>query len=293
MKIIPVDNERQLITEKELEGSDGTYLHFTDGSSVDLVQNVVVNKGTGSLYFKHLPLWPSQDELSQKHYPAGTIKNISISGGYNNIIIKKSDELGQDIICFGYDDFINETDVQYSSETLYVSTPKNKKNVIVGETWINGRRQPQPVDTDFGYLIICADYLKNLQIECQGQGTMIVEPDVDSLFVNIKSASSIDCIQVREAQIKISGSGKIHIAKATHSATINISGSGSVVIQDGNLDYADLSLTGSGDILNAATTKKARIKASGSGSIVAAHISEESIEQVSGSGTVTVLQRGA
>ncbi len=87
-----------------------------------------------------------------------------------------------------------------------------------------------------------------LSLAVSGSGTVVANGQVDSLTADISGAGGINAEKLRAANLQavISGSGSVS-ATATNSATVDLSGSGDVVIA-GNPKQRKIDRSGSGEV---------------------------------------------
>ena len=104
-----------------------------------------------------------------------------------------------------------------------------------------------------------------------GSGRMTVQEEFDPLF----------------ATLRVSGSGKIRMNEInSEELEARISGSGSIEVEGGNVDIERINISGSGDVyLQPVVAKRASTQTSGSGNI-RLHVTDELDVRISGSGDV-------
>jgi hypothetical protein len=145
--------------------------------------------------------------------------------------------------------------------------------------------------------ILTMEYIEGIRVDNyfvtgNGTGEIYSELPLQTLRTEIKGSSSLDLIQVSQADIKITGSGSVSIENLCGNLSGTISGSGNITILDGNAEEVDVSVSGSGDLVAGITAKIARLSLSGSGTIIVAHVLDESIEQKTGSGILKIIKKG-
>jgi len=97
---------------------------------------------------------------------------------------------------------------------------------------------------------------------------------------------------VEEAEVQISGSGDVKIGTLLNDSEFKISGSGKVIIQNGNINKIFANVSGSGDVGAMISVNEAYLDLTGSGSIVIDQVMKFSREKRGGSGSIKVLRRG-
>lgn len=294
MKKVFSNQEILILSDKEFTRNDGGILIFADGSYVDIYSRKIVNKGSGKIIIKDLPLWPSMADIIRNQQTYKEIRHLIVHGGMNNIVIVPNDSDDCIVSLGGSEDFVNNSFIEQHEDHLYIETPRSNSNVHinVSSIWVNGRRVPPKLDDDFGYIEIKAQNLQSLFVTGNGTGEIYSELPLQTLRTEIKGSSSLDLIQVSQADIKITGSGSVSIENLCGNLSGTISGSGNITILDGNAEEVDVSVSGSGDLVAGITAKIARLSLSGSGTIIVAHVLDESIEQKTGSGILKIIKKG-
>lgn len=283
-----------VLSNKEIAENNGRFLTFVDGSSVDIITRTVTNRGSGEVIIKDLPLWPPMTDILKKQLTFDTIKHLSVSGGMNNIIILPSEEADCLASIGGADDFVQNSSIYQQGDNLYIETPESKSNVHinVGSIWVNGKRLPPRLEEDFGYIEIKCNSLYSLYVNGSGSGNIFSQVPIKNLKAKIKGSTSIDAIQLENADLNISGSGSLITDELNGVLYGRVSGSGSIDILTGVIDNADVAISGSGDLTIGALVKIATLSHSGSGNMMIAHVLDEYTAQGSGSGSIRVLKTG-
>ena len=283
-----------VLSNKEIAENNGRFLTFADGSSVDIITRTVTNRGSGEVIIKDLPLWPPMTDILKKQLTFDTIKHLSVSGDMNNIIILPSEEADCLVSIGGADDFVQNSSIYQQGDNLYIETPESKSNVHinVGSIWVNGKRLPPRLEEDFGYIEIKCNSLYSLYVNGSGSGDIFSQVPIKNLKAKIKGSTSIDAIQLENADLNISGSGSLITYELKGALYGRISGSGSIDILTGVIDNADVAISGSGDLTIGALVKIATLSHSGSGNMMIAHVLDEYTAQGSGSGSIRVLKTG-
>lgn len=283
-----------VLSNKEIAENNGRFLTFADGSSVNIITRTVTNRGSGEVIIKDLPLWPPMTDILKKQLTFDTIKHLSVSGDMNNIIILPSEEADCLVSIGGADDFVQNSSIYQQGDNLYIETPESKSNVHinVGSIWVNGKRLPPRLEEDFGYIEIKCNSLYSLYVNGSGSGNIFSQVPIKNLKAKIKGSTSIDAIQLENADINISGSGSLITDELNGVLYGRVSGSGSIDILTGVIDNAEVAISGSGDLTIGALVKIATLSHSGSGNMMIAHVLDEYTAQGSGSGSIRVLKTG-
>lgn len=288
------NNEIMVLSSKELVEDNGYVFTFSDGSSVDITTRTITNRGAGEIIIRDLPLWPTMSDILKEQKTLNSIKHLSISGDMNNIIILPNEGNECIVSIGGADNFVQNSSIYQQGDELHIETPESKSNVHIniGSVWVNGRRLPPRLDDDFGYIEIRCNSLYSLYVNGTGAGDIFTQVPIKNLKAKIKGSTSIDAIQLENAELNISGSGSLVTDELNGYLYARVSGSGSIEVLTGLIDSVDVAISGSGDLMIGALVKTATLSHSGSGNMMVAHVLDEYTAQGSGSGVVRVLKTG-
>lgn len=292
MKKIFENEEIAVYSDKSYLSNDGRYLKFQDGSQMDLYDYTITNYGEGEIQFVYLPVRPNQKDLESKKIIISSLRSINYSGGNVNIKIIKSDIDDDYLTVHGTAEFFEDLEIEENRGALKIYTKSNRDTVIVGEVWINGKRKKPEPDPLFGEIVVYTNNVDILKTDSNGKGSLYSEVPVRLLDSRVSGSFTMDFIEVGEADVQISGSGKVNIGTLLNDSEFAISGSGKVSVQRGALNkiYADVS--GSGAIVAIVSVNEAYLSLTGSGSIVIDQVQVFSQEKRGGSGNLKVLRRG-
>lgn len=148
------------------------------------------------------------------------------------------------------------------------------------------------LEEDFGYIEIQCNYLYSLCADVYGTGEILSYVPIKTLKANIKGSTSLEILQLRNAEINISGSGSLSVNELMGDLYGRVSGSGNIGILTGVVDHADVAISGSGNLTIGALVKSATLSHSGSGNMMIAHVLDEYTAQGTGSGSIRVLKTG-
>lgn len=294
MKKIFENQEIVVLSNKELAESDGYIITFADGSFVNISTRTITNKGSGEIILRDLPMWPPMVDILKEQKTFNAIKHLSVSGDMNNIIILPNDD-GECVVSIGgANNFVKNSSFYQQGEELHIETPASKSNIHInmGSIWVNGKRLPPRLDDDFGYIEVRCNSLYSLYVNGSGAGDIFSQVPIKNLKAKIKGSTSIDAMQLENAELNISGSGSLVADELNGSLYGRISGSGSIDILTGVIEHADVAISGSGDLTIGALVKTADLSHSGSGDMMIAHVLDEYTAQGSGSGSIRVLKIG-
>ena len=288
------NQEIMILSDKPVASNNRRILTFTDGSSVDVASRRIVNKGTGDIVIKDLPLWPEMAEILRDQHTFDGIAHLVVSGDMNNIILVPDDSQYCTVSLGGADEFVQNTSIRQQGDRLYIETPRSDSNIHINMSsiWVNGKRLPPKLGEDFGYIEIKYNSFESLYVNGTGTGDVYSQVPIGELQAKIKGSTSIDAMNVENVNVEISGSGNITVDQLKGNLRGRISGSGSIDILNGEVDDLDVTVSGSGSLLVGATVRTASLILSGSGEMLVAHVLEGYVEQKTGSGFIKVLQKG-
>lgn len=292
MKKIYQNEEVAIFSDKEFVNNNGRCIEFSDGSTVDLYNYMITNFGVGEIKIVYLPQKPEQDDLITRRNKIGMLDNIMISGGISNVNIINSHDNENYVNIIGTEKFFEYLYINETKGQLEIQGPVENNSIVIGEAWINGKRQKQKPDPFYGEITIAISSLNNLKVTSNGKSNVYCEVAINKFYSNIKGSSTIDLNEVGNADVIISGSGKVKINSLLGNSSFRISGSGKVCINKGIVEKIRLNVSGSGAISAMISVNKALLNLSGSGNIVVENVKKVSKEKRSGSGYIKVLKRG-
>jgi len=292
MKKIFENEEIAVYSDKSYLSNDGRFLKFEDGSQMELYDYTITNYGKGEIKLFYLPQQPNQEGLLSKKMLVDSFRSIDYSGGNVNIKIIKNDINDEYITVQGTEAFFEELEIEVNREVLNIYTKPNRDTVIIGEVWVNGKRERPDPDPFYGEIIINKSKILSFRTDSNGKGSIYSEAPISVLETEISGSFSMNLTEVYEANVQISGSGKVSIGTLLNNSEFTISGSGKVSILNGKINKIFASVSGSGDIDAMVSVDEAFLDLSGSGSIVVDHVKKFSQEKKGGSGSIKVLHRG-
>lgn len=117
--------------------------------------------------------------------------------------------------------------------------------------------------------------------------------DCGALSARVAGSGDITCRTAANVSVSIAGSGDFSCDEISGSAGVTISGSGSVALGSGTLDFLQAKLSGSGSLdARNVTVNDAELEGQGSGSMTIGRITGRSVERLSKNYRLTVLHRG-
>lgn len=291
MKKVFENEEIIVYSDKRYLSNDGRWLKFEDGSQLDLYDYTIINYGNGEINVVYLPQKPNKELLSRKMM-VDSFKSINYSGGNVNIKIINDDIDNEYIVVRGTEAFFEGLKIEVTQDVLNIYTKPNQDSVIIGEVWIDGKRRKPDPDPLYAEIIISKSIVESLKVNSNGKGNVCSETPIGILQTQISGAFSMKLSEVDEANIHISGSGNVIIAKLLNDSEFTISGSGEVSILNGDINKLFADISGSGSINAMVSANEAYLNLSGSGRIIVNNVKKFSQEKKSGSGGIKILHRG-
>lgn len=296
-------------SDKEVLQTSEDTVNFKDGSSANLRQLLVVNKGPGDIRFEFIEeamLYEAQmlhlegeTELTQEYEG---IDSLILTINQAQCFVERSQNAKTYIKATGSPVFIHglKTNMNKAGTQLTISCPQQN----------NSGASNNKVDILFG-----SDYGKSIQVLINGNGSgkVNVPFEIGTFSVNgsgmlsvlransfegrINGSGDISCGIIGDPQIHINGSGDVDANVVYGSVKCIVNGSGDINLKandtDSVLDNFETVIKGSGDIsAGNITTKHANISIDGSGDIVIGRVIEESVEKHSKNSSIRVLKRG-
>ena len=281
-----------LLGDGDVREIAGPLVSFADGSTADLLQMAIRNRGGNDLQMVHSPMVASGAE-SRTQRLASSPSNILLRGDFLEVEVRAA-ALGDDRVeILGDPAHVAAIRMEESGGTLMISTPSLRQDVTVihvGTIVVNGRRlAPDPVPAR---IVVWVSNAPSVSIKGSGHGSVLMLVPAGDISVETQGSIRVFAVTATHLAVRISGSGTVRVREVTGSCSATISGSGDVSIGHGHLDRLDAEVSGSGSIAVAATVRLASLVLTGSGSIWVARVTEESVERQVGSGGVSVAARG-
>ena len=291
-------------SEKEVDVTNEDTVCFKDGSSANLRQLKVVNKGVGEICFdfidEALMYSPNIDmnktEISES-YP--NIDSVEIVASDANYKVVRSGDSQTYIKATGSPVFIagltharldGMLSVKCGHENNRGGGSGGKNNVIISLGCDTGKIIRSNVNGNGDITVDVPFESGHASINGSGEITLT---GVNSFEGKINGCGNINCGKIGNSQISINGSGDIDIREAFGFFKSKINGSGDISLGMGKLDLFEAAIGGSGSIsASGISTKKANVSIEGSGDMTIGWVIEESIEKHSRSSSIKVLRRG-
>ncbi len=129
-------------------------------------------------------------------------------------------------------------------------------------------------------------------LQINGSGDITCGDFGEMLSAQINGSGDISGARAGTANLRIAGSGDININELTRALGANISGSGDITC-GGDIAMLELNITGAGELNGAGlTVKEADITLKGTSSATVGRITGRSVERLSRTATLNVLNRG-
>lgn len=284
---------------KEVDITSDDTVFFKDGSSANLKQLKIINRGPGDICFEFLDSVPvitgidmSKTELHEKFDKIDSIE-LSVNGADFNI--HKSQDNKTHIEVNGSPLFIANLKIIQNDGFLSIKCMQenncggnNKVNIyFAGEI---GKEINAGIN---GYGNINASIpFKRGHIAINGAGNINVS-DIFDLVSVIRGSGDISCGNADNLEIIIHGSGDFKSEKISKSLKASIHGSGDICLGSGEIDNFDVSIRGSGMVeATEVSTVTANLSVDGSGAIKLGRVIKESVEKHCKGSSINVLKRG-
>jgi len=302
LKLIHVYRNVACYSNKAVDVIVTATVTFEDGSQADLGSLRIVNKGPGEIvfdfadehyYFNDLDL--KQTEFAEVFTG---IKSLELAITCCQFRVGRSSDNVTKVSAKGSSVFIEYLEVRQSGQSLVIAQKQPPGNVNFGsdskleillghdsgdelQVYVNG--------SGSGEITIP---FKEGRLHINGSGALRAN-SLDTLRCTVNGSGDVECQSAKRAEITIRGSGDVNLYEATEELNLQISGSGDICIDSGQVETFNARISGSGDInAKAVTARFADMAINGSGEIVLGRVIEESVEQHSKHASITVLKRG-
>lgn len=303
LKLVHTVRDVACYSEKEVDTTNGDSVLFKDGSSANLKQLKIINKGPGDICFDFMDerfiedfIDPTKTELVNFF---DDIQSIEVGVNEADFQLIRSDDHRTGVKATGAPLFINGLKVLQKGDTLSIHCDhENRRN--------GGSGSSNKIIVTFG-----CDRGKNLQAGINGAGDVEVRIPFESGQASVNGSGDITVTEIGELKASINGSGDICAARVGNlSIAINgsgdfttkevfgsfhstINGSGAVELGTGELERFESAIYGSGDIgAKGVSTRTANLSITGSGHIIIGRVIEESIEKHCKGSVIEVIKRG-
>lgn len=260
---------------KTVASIDGSGIKFTDGSSAELFNRLVVNTGKGEIKLlavddvrRHLDLTKTAAD-----YEFAPAENIDIEIIANKCEITRSKDGKCHVHARGDAAFIDILDVMINHDTLIIRF-RNKENYNVDGYDGNFIRIELPVeDGNFaairvngsGELVSDIAMFKSGKIVINGSGKIKMR-DFASCELMINGSGSMEANETKSSRFVVNGSGNLNW-KTVENMDATINGDGKLEIK--NVAIANINVNGAGevDIANILDDGEMTLRVSGSGDV--------------------------
>jgi hypothetical protein len=287
MKKVHEFDDVVLFSSKEVAKTEGPFTWFVDGSVADLQSCSCVNRGVGDIRFAFLQDYELANGAAPLTFGYESRERLVLEGGDMYFDVYASGVPQTRVVLIGTAQFQQDTRVRDLEEGISIETAHTRMSTT---TFVNGRRVGEPVE---GRVEIYLPRCSSLALNCSGAGIGRVQLPITNLDVEIRGSMSLNCEEVDRAKVDIHGSGHVRIQRVQSACDVDISGSGEVEVSSGEFPVLGARVRGSGAIIAGVSVRKATLEQTGSGSILVANVIEESSEIHGGAGRIIVLKRGA
>jgi transcriptional regulator with XRE-family HTH domain len=290
-------------SQKEVDVTSEDSVIFKDGSSADLKQLKVINKGPGEICFEFIDLIPVYKNIdtskTELHEVFDKIHSIEISANGADFSVVKSKDNRTYLDVSGSPVFMFKLNISDKEGVLSVKcdqenngggsqNPGNKVVIALGNEY--GKKIHAGINGHGSVDVTIPFKIGHLSVNGSGA---IKTTDVDELKGTINGSGNIKCGKSISASVGINGSGDIDLDKVSGDFKSTINGSGDITIISGEADMFEATIRGSGDIrASEVTTRKASIALNGSGEVTIGRVIEESIEKHCKGSSIKILKRG-
>ncbi|HBM80821.1 MAG: DUF2807 domain-containing protein [Clostridiales bacterium] len=303
LKLVHTFGNVACYSQKEVKDVNKDTVIFKDGSSANLNQLKIINKGTGEICFDFIDEIPVYEDIDSSKTEFSEvydgIQSIDMAVAGADFKVVRSKDSKTYVKATGSPIFIEGLKVIQEEERL--SLRCEHKNNRYGNS-----SSRNVVIISFG-----SDCGENIRIDLHGSGDVSVEVpfksgyasingsgdittfDIDDLEARISGSGDIKCSKAGNPRISINGSGDFEAHEVSGFLKSSISGSGDISLGTGDLDIFEAVIRGSGDIdAEHISTRTANLSIEGSGDITIGRVMEESVEKHSKSSSIKVLKRG-
>lgn len=290
-------------SQKEVDVTSEDSVVFKDGSSANLKQLKVINRGPGEICFEFvdsISVYKNIDtSKTELHEVFDNIHSIEVAVNEADFSVVKSKDNKTYVDISGSPVFIYKLNISDNEGILSVKCDNENNG---GGSQILGNKVIISLSNEYGQKIHAginghgsvdvAIPFNTGQFSINGSG-VVKCTDIDEFKGTINGSGNIKCGKAKSASVGINGSGDIDIEKVCEDFKSTINGSGDITIISGEVNMFEAAIRGSGDInASEVTTKKANIAINGSGAITIGRVIEESIEKHCKGSSIKILKRG-
>ena len=175
---------------------------------------------------------------------------------------------------------------------MVINTGGRGRRVIVDGKVVSGTGTGEPVsDPGDVELTVYVPAGSAVQVADDFDGAYEVEGIGGTLDVKLEGSSNVNAGAMDATRISISGHSEVGITSVQRVLRVDISGSGSVTVRQGNVSELKASISGSGQVAYGGVASDADLDVSGSGRIRVDTVTGTLRRDVSGSGRIDVRQQ--
>lgn len=309
-KLVATINGKEIYSDKLVNSIVNTRVAFTDGSWCDVATGEVVNRGSGYINIGA----PSRNDgekatFGQKAYNATALDVQDVEA---DVDIQPINGLEMRVTINGLKSAVEDVDVRLQDNTVVMRGKQNGgthvrgANVIISGSGgsisvggsvvsIGGRRivagHSTVVMSGAGEsdTKVTVGIPKGSAVKVVGvQGKVIIGDTDGALHASVLGCDNIKAGKVRDATLSVRGSGNIYVDAVNGNLSMNIKGSGNILVRGGSVGVLNANIMGSGDARFNGEAVDANLSVMGSGDIDVASVKNKPNKTVMGHGDINV-----
>jgi len=304
LKLVHVVGGVGCYSDKEVAVTNGDTVAFKDGSTANLKQLKVVNKGAGDIIFEFMDIPPVPRNIdfdkTEIHEAFDKVDSVEVSTIAASIRIIPSEDDKTHVDAYGSPFFLAKLKISHREGLLSVKCDQPQGN------WGGNAGGDNRV-----IIALACEKPRTLNASVNGHGNIDIEVPFQKGFLSINGSGDIhgsdfevftgsmngsgdiDCNKVGHLTVNINGSGDFTAREIYGAFKASINGSGDIELKSGQVDTFETVIRGAGDIhAEGITANTANISVDGAGSITVGRVINESVEKHSRGSSIRILKRG-
>ncbi len=276
LTFIGCENGIACYSDKTAERHEDGSFFFTDGSSADLHEKKVVNRGAGEIR-----LLEEDAALTMQRFDAECTAMEKSLDKFSSIIADLA--LHCDFCMMKSDSFRIEAE---GSKTFIESIRAELEGDVLKLT-VRPPKNHYARHREDNKITLYAGFEKGEQcsFSINGSSGVVIEPDFEEMNLSINGSGDVSGKNADSLQAKINGSGDIALDTAK-TAVLLINGSGDIDIK-AVTESTEAKINGSGDV-DLGEAKNTTLRIAGSGDVVIGHATGDLNATINGSGDIEV-----